>query len=88
MDRKYQVFISSTFNDLKAERMEAILSILDSENIPVCMELFKSGNTSQWDTIKKWINESDIFMLILGGRYGTVENNNKKRVNCKIKLDT
>lgn len=50
MDRKYQVFISSTFNDLKAERMEAILSILDSENIPVCMELFKSGNTSQWDT--------------------------------------
>ncbi len=37
------------------------------------MELFKSGNESQLDVIKRWIDESDVYMLILGGRYGTIE---------------
>lgn len=42
------------------------------------MELFKAGNNSQWETIKKWINDSDIYMLILGGRYGSIELHSKK----------
>ena len=42
------------------------------------MELFKAGNNSQWETIKKWINDSDIYMLILGGRYGSIEPTSKK----------
>jgi hypothetical protein len=28
--------------------------------------------------IKRWIDESDVFLLILGGRYGTVENSSQK----------
>ena len=37
------------------------------------MELFTAGDTSQMQTIKKWIDESDVYMLILGGRYGSIE---------------
>lgn len=36
------------------------------------MELFKAGK-SQMETIQKWINESDVYILILGGRYGSIE---------------
>ena len=37
------------------------------------MELFTAGDVSQMETIKRWIDESDIYMLILGGRYGSIE---------------
>ncbi|SFC14688.1 DUF4062 domain-containing protein [Clostridium uliginosum] len=71
--KKLQIFISSTYIDLKEERQAAVEAILGSRHIPAGMELFKAGNTSQLETIKKWINESDLYMLILGGRYGSIE---------------
>nr|ABX64465.1 conserved hypothetical protein [Pseudomonas syringae] len=73
MKRKLQVFISSTFTDLIAERQAAVSAILKAGHIPAGMELFTSGDKSQMDTIKKWIDESDVYMLILGGRYGSME---------------
>lgn len=72
MNKKLQVFISSTYIDLKEERQAAVQAILDAGHIPAGMELFKAGKT-QLETIHKWINESDVYMLILGGRYGSVE---------------
>lgn len=71
--KKYQIFVSSTFTDLIAERQSAVEAILKAGHIPAGMELFTSTNKSQWEVIKRWINESDIYMLILGGRYGSVE---------------
>lgn len=71
--KKLQIFISSTYLDLEEERQAAVEAILGSKHIPAGMELFRAGNTSQWDTIKRWINESDMYMLILGGRYGSIE---------------
>lgn len=73
MKRKIQIFISSTYIDLKEERQAAVEAILDSGHIPAGMELFKAGNESQLKTIKRWINESDAFLLILGGRFGSLE---------------
>ena len=73
MNKKLQVFISSTFTDLTKERQAAVQAILQAKHIPAGMELFTAGDISQMDTIKKWIDESDIFMLILGGRYGSIE---------------
>lgn len=78
MKKKLQIFISSTYKDLQDERQAAVEAILGSNNIPAGMELFKAGNNSQWETIKKWINDSDIYMLILGGRYGSIEPTSKK----------
>ena len=71
--KKLQIFISSTYIDLKEERQAAVSAILSSGNIPAGMELFKAGNTSQLEVIKRWIDESDVYMLILGGRYGSIE---------------
>lgn len=71
--KKLQVFISSTYEDLVEERQIAVESVLNAGHIPAGMELFKSGDTSQKDAIKKWIEESDVYMLILGGRYGSID---------------
>lgn len=73
MDKKLQVFISSTYVDLKDERQAAVQAILKAGHIPAGMELFTAGDKSQMETIKRWIDESDIYMLILGGRYGSIE---------------
>lgn len=37
------------------------------------MELFTAGDESQMEAIKQWIDESDVYLLILGGRYGSIE---------------
>lgn len=73
MKRKLQIFISSTYSDLLEERQAAVSAILKSGHIPAGMELFTSGDRSQMATIKEWIDESDVYMLILGGRYGSIE---------------
>ncbi len=78
MKKKLQVFISSTYKDLQDERQAAVEAVLSTNNIPAGMELFKAGNNSQWETIKRWINDSDVYMLILGGRYGSIEPTSKK----------
>ena len=71
--RKLQVFVSSTFTDLILERQAAVSAILKAGHIPAGMELFTAGDRSQMEIIERWIDESDVYMLILGGRYGSVE---------------
>lgn len=72
-DKKLQVFVSSTYTDLKAERQAAVEAILTAGDIPAGMELFTAGDQSQMDVIKRWIDESDVYLLILGARYGSLE---------------
>lgn len=71
--RKLQIFVSSTFTDLRNERQAAVEAILGARHIPAGMELFAAGDQEQMQVIRRWIDDSDIFMLILGGRYGSVE---------------
>lgn len=78
VNKKLQVFVSSTYTDLIEERQAAVEAILDAGHIPAGMELFKAGNESQLKTIYKWIDESDVYMLILGGRYGSIESKSGK----------
>ena len=63
-NRKLQVFVSSTYEDLKEERQAAVQAILNAGHIPAGMELFASGDQSQIEVIKKWIRESDIYTLM------------------------
>ena len=72
-EKKLQIFVSSTFKDLIEERQAAVEAILSSGHIPAGMELFSAGDESQMTVIKRWIDESDIYLLILGGRYGSIE---------------
>jgi hypothetical protein len=71
--KKYQVFVSSTFRDLLDERQDAIRNILDLKHIPAGMELFPAADIDQLEYIKKVINECDYYLLIMGGRYGTMD---------------
>ena len=71
--KKLQVFLSSTYTDLLRERQAAVEAILSAGHIPAGMELFTAGDESQMDVIKQWIDESDVYVLVLGGRYGSIE---------------
>lgn len=71
-DVRYQVFVSSTYDDLRLERQQATQAILEMSHIPAGMELFPASDLSQWELIKAVINESDYYVVIVGGRYGSI----------------
>jgi len=71
--KRLQVFVSSTYEDLKEERQAAVEEILKAGHIPAGMELFTAGDETQMEVIRTWIDGSDIFLLILGGRYGSID---------------
>jgi hypothetical protein len=73
MNKKYQVFISSTFVDLVQERQSAIRAVLDLGHIPSGMEIFPAADIEQFEYIKKVIDECDYYVLIIGARYGSVD---------------
>ena len=67
LKKRLQVFVSSTFTDLRDERQAAVEAILAAGHIPAGMELFAAGNESQMEAIQQWIDESDVYLLILAG---------------------
>jgi Domain of unknown function (DUF4062) len=71
MEKKFQVFVSSTYEDLRTERQEVIHALLELNCIPSGMELFPAADEDQWSLISGVIDECDYYILILGGRYGS-----------------
>src|SRR4028119_2333406 len=72
MSKRYQVFVSSTFADLQEERAKVQKAIMQLDCIPAGMELFPAIDEEQLEFIKRIIDDSDYYLLIIGGRYGTV----------------
>src|SRR5690349_14525975 len=72
MDKRYQVFVSSTYTDLHEARSEVMQALLELDCMPAGMELFPAANDAQWNWIKRVIDESDYYVVIIAGRYGTV----------------
>ncbi len=72
MSSKYQIFVSSTYQDLKAERDQVIKGILEIGHIPVGMEMFSAADEEQWKIIAKQIDQSDYYVVIVANRYGSV----------------
>lgn len=72
MEIKYKVFVSSTYDDMIEERDIAFQTLLKNGYIIGGMELFTGDNIEKFEVIKQDIQDCDIFILILGGRYGTV----------------
>ena len=73
MKRKFSVFISSTYEDLKEERQALMGVALENNFIPVGMEQFHAAPASQWNVITKMIDECDFYLLVIGGRYGSID---------------
>ncbi len=71
MDKKFQIFISSTYEDLKDERDQAIKAVLEMGHIPVGMEMFSAADEEQWQLISRQIKETDYYIVIIGHRYGS-----------------
>lgn len=69
---KYQVFVSSTFSDLQEERKKILTTLLDMNAIPAGMEFFPAIDEEQFTYIKRVIDESDYYILIIAGKYGSV----------------
>ena len=72
MKKRYQVFISSTYTDLIEERKKIQEILLMADCIPAGMEAFVATNDEQFNVIKKVIDLCDYYVLIVGGRYGSV----------------
>ena len=69
--KRYEVFVSSTYRDLKRERSIVMKTILDMGHFPSGMEEFPATDQDQFDYIKKIIDTADYFILILGGYLGS-----------------
>lgn len=71
MDKRYQVFLSSTYNDLKEERQEVISALIRRKCFPIAMEYFPAMSRKSIDYIKDAISECDFYILIVARRYGS-----------------
>lgn len=89
MIKRYQVFVSSTYTDLIEERKEATQAILKCNCFPAGMELFPASNKKQWNIIKQVIDDSDFYLLIMAGRYGSlgIDDTGKKVGYTEMEFD-
>jgi Domain of unknown function (DUF4062) len=71
VDKRYQVFVSSTYADLKEERQSIIQALIEMDCIPAGMELFPAADEEQFEFIKRIIDDCDYYIVIIGGRYGS-----------------
>ncbi len=78
MNKRYQLFVSSTYEDLKDERAKVMETILNFDCFPAGMERFPAMDIKLFEYIKKIIDDSDYYLLIIGGRYGSVDKSSGK----------
>lgn len=71
IDKRYQVFISSTYADLQEERA-LLMQVLPSLGcLPVGMDAHPAGGMTL-SLIKKMIDDCDYYIALVGSRYGTL----------------
>lgn len=68
--RRYSIFVSSTFRDLSDHRNSVIEEINKAGHLPVCMEFFGADHRKNHEFIKQKIVESDVFAIIVGTNLG------------------
>lgn len=72
MDKRYQVFVSSTYKDLIEERKLITQTLMEMDCIPAGMELFPAVDQEQFEFIKRVIDDSDYYIIMLAGKYGSI----------------
>lgn len=73
MKPRHQIFVSSTFTDLVDERQSVINTLLRLKCLPAVMEQFTAASQTPWEYITRILDESDYMVVIVGARYGTVD---------------
>lgn len=72
-ERRFQVFVSSTFLDLQPERAAVVSALLQMDAIPAGMELFPAADDDAWTLITRVIDSCDYYLLVIGGKYGSMD---------------
>jgi len=72
MEKRYQVFVSSTYEDLKEERSKIITALLDMGHIPCGMEYFPAADEDAWNCIERLIPQCDYYVVLIAGKYGSI----------------
>src|SRR5580692_3214196 len=70
-----KVMLSSTTIDLPQHRAAAREAILEQKMFPLMMERMPAAGSSAWDESIKMVQECDIYVLVIGLRYGTLHDN-------------
>jgi hypothetical protein len=71
-NKRYQIFVSSTQADLRNEREAIINELTKVGYIAVGMEQFPATDEEQMDFIRPVIDESDYYVVVIKGRYGSI----------------
>jgi hypothetical protein len=58
--------------DLADERKAAVEAVFERGHIPIALERFSPANATDLEVIKKAMSDSQIYILILGHRYGDI----------------
>lgn len=72
LDKRYQVFVSSTYEDLVEERQAVMHALLELDCIPSGMELFPAADDDQWTLIKRVIDDCDYYIVVIAGKCGSM----------------
>jgi hypothetical protein len=84
MNKQSKVFVSSISEDMVDERQVAYEAIRAAGHIPVGFDLIATREWPQFDVRRNLIDASDLFLLILNGRYGSIDKETNK---SSIELD-
>jgi hypothetical protein len=75
---RYQVFLSSTYKDLRREREKITAALLRMNCFVAGMEVFPASSESAWDSVKKIIEQCDYYLVVTAGKYGSVDPASKR----------
>lgn len=81
MEKKYQVFVSSTYEDLKEERTAVINCLIANNCFPVGMEHFPASDKKPRELIEERLKKCDFYLLVSAGRYGLCENESEEALS-------
>jgi hypothetical protein len=70
---RFQVFVSSTYLDLREPRQQVTMTLLECDAFPTGMEIFPAADDDAWTLIRRVIDESDYYLLISAGKYGSID---------------
>lgn len=73
MEKIFHVFVSSTYTDLVEARRKVSDAVAKAGYVAEGMEIFPASSQKQMDFIHKVIDRCDYYVLVVAGRYGSVD---------------
>jgi hypothetical protein len=70
--RRFEVFVSSTYGDLREARQRVTMTLLECDAFPTGMEIFPATDDDAWTLIRRIIDGCDYYLLVIAGKYGSV----------------